>query len=42
MNLKHHYYYFKKAVPDRICKEFEDKDAPMPREKEQALNLATS
>ena len=21
MNLKHHYYYFKKAIPDRICEE---------------------
>ena len=25
-----------------FLKEFEDKDAPMPREKEQALNIATS
>ena len=27
---------------DLFLKEFEDKDAPMPREKEQALNIATS
>ena len=25
-----------------FLKEFQDKDAPMPREKEQALNIATS
>ena len=27
---------------DLFLKEFEDKDEPMPREKEQALNIATS
>ena len=27
---------------DLFLKELEDKDAPMPREKEQALNIATS
>ncbi len=27
---------------DLFLKEFEDKDEPMPREKEQALNMATS
>ena len=27
---------------DLFLKEFEDKDKPMPRDKEQALNIATS